>query len=496
MAQAIECQFLRKSENGFTVIFIHGILGSALSWRNSDNDAFWPRLVFEDSELLEYGLYIFNYRADAFAGSHSIEDVAGKLFDYIADLFPNERGFVFVGHSMGGIVARTYVVNNATELYKTKKKIGVFLVASPSAGSFYANIVAWISPLYHSELKTLRSGQTNEWLASVDKRFIREIHNRDVDICGKELIEDSAPGALKAFLQLAQIVPPVSAAKYFPDPSRIELSDHFTIATPETKTAQQHIILRKFLREFSTRSLGAILLSRSDSSAPPRGSSSTTTDTPINWPAAPERRSVGLFVLFVMVIAIGAFYWRNIYFPTIDLVRTIDFTALECDPLGNKNDIVIIDDAYDVIFNLFRFKSYAKRADFMKENFHATVYDLNRSNTVPVPGKSERETAEIRSSDHDLRIVDSKMRAKWFWWDSHSTDQEGTAVTGGWNLRNLTVNYKLPLGTDVTEIVKYYSDVTAPSCQSQPGVIVCSGLYTRQKFQVEWKWNVWQGCKK
>jgi hypothetical protein len=198
----------------------------------------------------------------------------------------------------------------------------------------------------------------------------------------------------------------------------------------------------------------------------------------------------------MIVIAIGVYFWRNIYFPTIDLVRTIDFTTLECDGQGNKKDIVTIDDVYDVVFNLFRFKSYVKRADFMKENFHAIVYDLNMSNAVPVPGKNERETAEIRSSDHDLKIIDSKMRAKWFWWDSHSSDQEGTAVTGGWNLRNLRINYRLPPGRDVTEIVKYYTDVPTPRCQSQPSAIDCTGLYTRQKVQVEWKWNVWQGCKK
>jgi pimeloyl-ACP methyl ester carboxylesterase len=249
----ISSQRLRPSSNGYTIVFIHGILSGRRAWENPTTNAFWPELVLVEPELSAYGVYVFNYRADAFSGAYSIDDAVRKLTEDIRDIFPQERGFVFVGHSMGGIVARTFVVDRVVDLLRRQTKVGTFLVASPSGGSNYANIIsfliAFISPFYNSQLKTLRSGQTNEWLMSIDRRFIEAIHDGHLDISGTELIEDN-PKPWMALLQRAQVVPPISAARYFPNPLRIEHSDHASIAKPADKEAQQHRALRRFLREF------------------------------------------------------------------------------------------------------------------------------------------------------------------------------------------------------------------------------------------------------
>jgi hypothetical protein len=105
--------------------------------------------------------------------------------------------------------------------------------------------------LYNSQLKTLRSGQTNEWLASVDRRFLKAVHDQHVDISGRELVEDDPPCLFMILLRLAQIVPPASAAKYFADHLRIEHSNHNSIAKPMNDQAQQHRALRRFLRVFA-----------------------------------------------------------------------------------------------------------------------------------------------------------------------------------------------------------------------------------------------------
>jgi pimeloyl-ACP methyl ester carboxylesterase len=250
----IPSQQLRASSNGCTIVFIHGILSGRRAWENPKTKAFWPDLVLAEPELNAYGVYVFNYRADAFSGSYSIDDAVTKVTEDISDLFPRERAIVFVGHSMGGIVARTFVVNGIVDHLRRQTKIGVFLVASPSGGSNYANLIAFLSPFYNSQLKTLRSGQTNEWLMSIDRRFIEALHDGHLDISGKELIEDT-PKLWMALLQRAQIVPPISAARYFPKPLRIEHSDHGSIAKPASKDAQQHRALRRFLREFSEQKL-------------------------------------------------------------------------------------------------------------------------------------------------------------------------------------------------------------------------------------------------
>ena len=51
---------------------------------------------------------------------------------------------IFVAHSMGGIVVRRYIVQRASELMEFGTEIWLFLVASPSLGSSYAN---WLAPI-------------------------------------------------------------------------------------------------------------------------------------------------------------------------------------------------------------------------------------------------------------------------------------------------------------------------------------------------------------
>src|SRR5262245_54910817 len=137
----VECKLLRASRNGVCVIFIHGILSSEKAWLNTKTGAFWPNLLLDEPQFADCGVYLFNYRADAFSGTFSLNDATEKLADRISGDLSAERGLVFVGHSMGGIIARNYIVSNQIDLHKRNIKLGVCLVASPSAGSFYANIV-------------------------------------------------------------------------------------------------------------------------------------------------------------------------------------------------------------------------------------------------------------------------------------------------------------------------------------------------------------------
>ena len=68
---------------------------------------------------------------------------------------------IFVCHSMGGIVVRKYIVERQAELIGAGKEIDLFLVASPSLGSTYAD---WLSPL--AQLFRARAGRC-------DLRFVR-----------------------------------------------------------------------------------------------------------------------------------------------------------------------------------------------------------------------------------------------------------------------------------------------------------------------------------
>src|SRR5262249_40289693 len=68
----------------------------------------------------------------------------------------------------------------------------------------------------------------------------------------------------------------------------------------------------------------------------------------------------------VFLVACGyaiASLWKHVYYPTVDLVRTIDFSELACDAEGNKHDVAYLNDDYTVVRNLFQFETYVKVAD-------------------------------------------------------------------------------------------------------------------------------------
>jgi phosphoglycolate phosphatase-like HAD superfamily hydrolase len=158
------------------------------------------------------------------------------------------RHIIFVCHSMGGIVARRFVVARASDLIATGTSIGFFLIASPSLGSDYAS---WLSPLAsffgHTQVDALRFEQTNSWLMDLDRDFRNIKESGYPLINGKELVEDKFI-ILKRLLR-KQVVEPFSGARYFGEPYKVPKSDHYSIAKVESESAIQHRLLRQFVLE-------------------------------------------------------------------------------------------------------------------------------------------------------------------------------------------------------------------------------------------------------
>jgi hypothetical protein len=164
------------------------------------------------------------------------------------DVLKSER-LMFVCHSMGGIVVRKFLVERAIELIERETEIGLFLVASPSLGSDYAN---WLSPLArlfgHAQADVLRFVRGNYWLQDLDKEFTNLKEAGKLRIRGKELVEDKFV-LLKKLLWKKQVVEPFAGAKYFGEPFKVPKSDHFSIAKPEDSNAIQHRLLCGFIKD-------------------------------------------------------------------------------------------------------------------------------------------------------------------------------------------------------------------------------------------------------
>lgn len=243
-------EWIRRPANGTIVIFVHGILSSAdTCWSNPAGGS-WPVLLEEEAQLKSVGIYSFTYQTDVFSGSYRLGDAVDALKEHMRlDGADNSKRLIFVCHSMGGIVVRKYLVERQAELISGQKEIGLFLVASPSLGSSYAD---WLAPLAafmgHAQASALRFVRGNDWLMDLDKEFTNLKEANALSIRGKELIEDKF--VLIPKLWRRQVVEPFSGARYFGEPYKVPKSDHFSISKPLDRNAIQHRLLVQFVQGF------------------------------------------------------------------------------------------------------------------------------------------------------------------------------------------------------------------------------------------------------
>jgi pSer/pThr/pTyr-binding forkhead associated (FHA) protein len=242
-------QWIRKPQGDAAVIFVHGILSSSQTcW--STADVYWPDLLTKEPALSAVGVYAFSYRADAFSGNYSIGDAVESMklhldLDHLLQL----KKLVFVCHSMGGILARQFLVTRQAAVREAKIRIGLFLIASPSLGSDYANWLRAIAKAAgNSQAQTLRFDDDNTWLNDLDRNFINLKESKLLEIEGRELVEDEFIAL--PWLVRRQVVRQFSAARYFGESAKIPHSNHFTIATPSGPDSLQHRILVRFIGDF------------------------------------------------------------------------------------------------------------------------------------------------------------------------------------------------------------------------------------------------------
>jgi pimeloyl-ACP methyl ester carboxylesterase len=244
---------LRTGQNGINIVFIHGFTSDAKCWLNK-NGTFWPSLLSREDTFAGCGIFVFNYLTNFNSSAYGVNDIADSLREFCNQhqLFAS-KATVFVCHSMGGIVARRFLVSEQSKLgyNNSVKNIGLFLIASPSLGSDYANKGKPLAGLMQNEqAQYLQFSDRNTLLNQLDRDFLKLKEAGNIEILGKELIEDkplkNVPFIARPLLR-RPIVLPFSAARYFSDSYKIPGSDHDTIAKPENERSVQHLALKHFL---------------------------------------------------------------------------------------------------------------------------------------------------------------------------------------------------------------------------------------------------------
>jgi tetratricopeptide (TPR) repeat protein len=258
-------EWIRNARGDTSVVFVHGILAKEnWSWRHV-NRTYWPELLAQEQELEGLNVYVFSYRTGIFSGTYQLGDVVDALKERMRlDGLLDSKRLVFVCHSMGGIVVRRFIVVRQMDFKERQTQLGLFMVASPSLGSSYANLLTYLGRalgIRNAQAEALRFAQDNAWLNDLDKDFINLKETDALAIKGKELVEDNFI-VIKRWWR-RQVVEPFSGARYFGESYKVEGSDHSSIAAPENGKAIQHQLLCRFIREMLAEPISVIQKSKS-----------------------------------------------------------------------------------------------------------------------------------------------------------------------------------------------------------------------------------------
>lgn len=122
------------------VIFIHGLCGDAkTTWTNSETQFVFPEAIAQDFGTKNNPAYVvsFDYVSNLVDGAPSILSIAKHLKFEIDQLLSRNpyRTLRIVAHSMGGLVAREYILRLHDHAHSQLKVAGMVMLATPNHGT-------------------------------------------------------------------------------------------------------------------------------------------------------------------------------------------------------------------------------------------------------------------------------------------------------------------------------------------------------------------------
>lgn len=152
-SHSIRTRPLGGSVTGSQLIFVHGLGG--------DPKATWglfPELIAADTALGKVETFSFGYPTSLFrlpfsSKSPRVQTLAGALRTFIDARSPDGDDLILVCHSLGGIIARRYLVDEVKRQAKLRVR-GLLLYAVPMSGAGLAEVASHIS-WKHNQLRQL-----------------------------------------------------------------------------------------------------------------------------------------------------------------------------------------------------------------------------------------------------------------------------------------------------------------------------------------------------
>jgi pimeloyl-ACP methyl ester carboxylesterase len=235
-------------------VFVHGILSNSKTcWLNEADPlhpVFWPDLIAEDERFHAPAIFLGGFYTAIDSGLYDHRDASRELLAALRREDEQRRrpvmsyrNIVFVCHSTGGMVVRHLLIRAEDEF--ADKNVGLVLIASPSYGSYLANVVSFLSALYRQKL-----GQQLQWgsdaLQGLDDDFRSLLDRGKIHLVGVEACENHFVIHHKWLPDHFVVVEKESAARYFAEPRRLAATDHFTAVKPDSRRHPAYELLLDF----------------------------------------------------------------------------------------------------------------------------------------------------------------------------------------------------------------------------------------------------------
>lgn len=250
--------FITDENSDSAVLFIHGLGGSYWTWDKFSNHLkqHWYE---EDSFGLEYDEYYGEntlskipfinilIKARKIIKGPSITELAEHLKTVIDEVCHEYENVILIGHSMGGLVARKYIV----ERLKDKKEMGkvkaLITYATPHHGSIYANRYK-ISLYFLFRFLTFRK---SEQVLDLQKNsdFLIQLNSEWSSLRVEDKIDFK-----RVVGQEDWVVDVLSSSFRLDENAKLVANkNHFSIIKPKKAKDTAFMVTYNYLKEFRTR---------------------------------------------------------------------------------------------------------------------------------------------------------------------------------------------------------------------------------------------------
>jgi pimeloyl-ACP methyl ester carboxylesterase len=231
-------RYIRKLDPTTPVIvFVHGVLGNSTeTWTNADK--YWPKMLTEDPAFNETSIYVLEYDSQLLRGGLSINELALNMRLKLSNHnVLDHREIIFLTHSMGGLITRSFLLNRPDIAAKTRF---IYFFSTPTTG---ANIAKWAALVArrNPQFRNMKPLQSDSFLSVLQNNWLEAQYNNIPSYCAYET-EPTSP-----YWDL--IVDQASAKSLCNRPADPIQADHVNIVKPANTEDTPYIAFRNAFKK-------------------------------------------------------------------------------------------------------------------------------------------------------------------------------------------------------------------------------------------------------